>query len=266
MNYKIILIFIVLFFSCKKKEQSSVVVIGHGGNGLEFEGSIYHGNSKEAMDFTFANPNADGVELDLRMAADGSLWLSHDETLETETKSTGCVGDKNEEELAGIKYNSLQNEKLAKLTDIISFQTSDKSIFVDVKHANTCQNNIQEVATYLAVLDEWKQTISNSNKRIYIILNTVDWTEPFILAGWQVLYSSDDSAVRNQLTNDYPSIKGFVCKNSLCSKIQVNEIKSKGKEIYLYEVRSPKSLKEVREKNPTGVMSDDVQGAILEFK
>ncbi len=266
MKYKIIFIFFILVYSCKKQEKTVVRVIGHGGNGLEFPGSVYHGNSKEAMDFTFSNPNADGVELDLRMAQDGTLWLSHDEILDNETNSSGCVANKMTEELKDVKYKSLQNEKLAKLVEIESFRESSKYIYVDVKHANSCSSIIQNEVQYLQALDTWKKSIVNSDLRIYIILNNEDWIQPFVQEGWRVLFSTDDSQTRANLLIQYPSLTGFVCKNSLCSESQVDDLKSQGKEIYLYEVRSPKSLKEVRKKNPTGVISDDVQGAILEFK
>jgi|TARA_R110000737_G_scaffold350964_1_gene391663 glycerophosphoryl diester phosphodiesterase len=266
MNYKYLLIISLILVSCKKKENLPIFVIGHAGAGLEFSGSVYHGNSEEAMDYALNMPNCDGVEMDLRMAADGTLWLSHDQTLDIETKASGCVGDKLSDELINIQYSTLKKEKLAQLSDIEIFREGDQKLFVDVKHFNFCQNSIQDVSLFLSSLNSWRATISNSNDRIQLIISNADWIEAFQLAGWNVLFSTDDAELRKQLSFDYPNLKGFVCKNGECSKNQVDEIKSAGKAIYLYEVRSPKALKQVREKNPTGVMSDDLQGAIVEFK
>jgi len=266
MHYKLFILFLLVIFSCGKKHKLPILVIGHGGNGLDFSGSIYHDNSREAIDLALATPNADGVELDLRMASDGTLWLYHDEQLETETKSSGCVGDKNSNQLLDIRYKSLNKEKLAKLDQIEVFFEGEKFLFLDVKHSNFCQNNIQDVNLYLASLSDWKVKVNNPDKRVYVVLNNSEWIEPFILSGWNVLFSSDENDLRNKLISDFPEIKGFVCKNKLCTKKQVDDLKNKGKDIYLYEVRSPKALKEVREKNPTGVMSDDLQGSIVEFK
>jgi glycerophosphoryl diester phosphodiesterase len=266
MNYRTVLLLIIWLIACKKKESLPILVIGHAGMGLEFSGSLYHGNSEEAMDFAIGMPNCDGVEIDVRMSSDGSLWLSHDETLDYETNSSGCVGDKSIEELNNVYYNTLKKEKLAELSEIECFREGSKYLFLDIKHANFCQNNSQDVNLFLNGLNDWKKKITNASSRVVIVLSNADWVSPFLSAGWNVLFSSDDSELRTQLTSAYPSLKGFVCKNGLCSENDVENLILAGKEIYLYEVRSPKALKQVRKKNPTGVLSDDVQGSIVEFK
>jgi len=266
MVYKLFILLFLLIVSCGKKPKLPILVIGHGGNGLNFPGSIYHDNSNEAMDLALSTPNVDGVELDLRMAADGTLWLYHDEQLGTETKSSGCVGAKNSNQLLAIRYKSFNKEKLAKLDQIEVFLEGEKLLFLDIKHSNSCQNNSEDVNQYLASLSDWKVKVNNPDKRVFVVLNNRDWIEPFIFSGWNVLFSSDENDLRDKLMADFTEIRGFVCKNKLCTKKKVDDLKNKGKGIYLYEVRSPKALKELREKNPTGVMSDDLQGAIVEFK
>jgi glycerophosphoryl diester phosphodiesterase len=241
-------------------------VIGHGGAGLEFSGSVYHGNSSEAMKYALNMPNCNGVEMDIRMASDGTLWLSHDETLNDETNASGCVGDKVEEELKEVHYKTLKKEKLANLTDLEFFRKGNQLLFLDIKHSNFCQGNIQNASEFMESLNVWRSTIENSNERVKIILNNSAWVSSFLSNGYKVLFSSDDLEQKRQLMKDFPEISGFVSKNSLCTENEVDEIKKAGKTIYLYEVRSPKALKEVRKKRPTGVMSDDLQGAIIEFK
>lgn len=266
MRYKVIVGFLVVIISCKKQEIFPILVVGHAGMGLEFSGSVYHGNSEEAMSFALETPNCDGVEMDIQMAKDGTLWLFHDESLNNDTKSTGCVANKIASELKSVHYNTIKKEKLAQLTEIELLRTGEKNIFLDIKHLNYCDNAIQNVDQFLANLASWRTSIDNPNSRVWVILSNANWIAPFCQAGWTVLFSSDDVNLRKQLIAEQPDLKGFVCKNNECSMTQVDDLKSAGKAIFLYEVRSPKALKQVRKKQPNGVMSDDLQGAIIEFK
>ncbi|MFA7273540.1 MAG: glycerophosphodiester phosphodiesterase family protein [Crocinitomicaceae bacterium] len=261
------LLFLLLLASaCKKKADLPIWVLGHAGMGLEFSGSVHHANSKEAMTLALETPNLDGVEMDVRMASDGTLWLSHDEILDDETKSSGCVANQTEFDLQAVFYKTLKNEPLAKLENVNVFEKTNRFLLLDIKHTNFCENAVQDVNQFLTSLENWSATIDNATSKSKMILSNPAWIAPFLQKGWSVLFSCDDQEEIQQVLIDYPQLTGFVIKNSACTKNQVTALKSAGKEIYLYEVRSPKALKEVREKAPNGVMSDDVQGAIVEFK
>lgn len=261
------LIFLLLLSSaCKKKADLPILVLGHAGMGLEFSGSVYHGNSQEAMTLALETPNLDGVEMDVRLASDGTLWLSHDEILDDETKSSGCVANKTEDELKSIVYRTLKNEHLAKLEEVKLFEKTNRFLLLDIKHTNYCKNSVQDVNQFLNSLENWSTNVAQAKIKSKMIVSNPAWIAPFLEKGWSVLFSCDDQEEIQHVLIDYPQLTGFVIKNSACTKNQVTGLKSTGKEIYLYEVRSPKALKEVREKSPSGVLSDDVQGAILEFK
>ena len=48
---------------------------GHAGMGMDIAYSIYHDNSEEAIDLALSLPSINGVEMDVRMSKDGTLWL-----------------------------------------------------------------------------------------------------------------------------------------------------------------------------------------------
>lgn len=255
---------ITVLISCKKDlEKSPILVIGHGGMGLEFSGSIYHDNSEEAFKLALDMNDCDGIEMDVHLSADGDLWAYHDGNLNSETDRDGCIENLTFGELNGAKYKGFGSERLKRLKDM-NLVPGDKRLFLDVRHFNSCANTVVNVNDYLNALTQLPAIYQDISKT-RIILSNPDWVPSFIAAGYHVIFSSDVEADILSVFDLYPSTVGVAIKNKSVSEAKVSNYLSLGKTVYIYEVRSPKKLKEARKKNPTGVMSDDVQSAILEL-
>lgn len=254
-----------IFFSCEKtKDDSQILVLGHAGMGLNFSGSIYHDNSQEAFQLALDIEGCDGIEMDVRLSKDGDLWAFHDDNLKKETDNDGCIEEKYFSDLNGTKYKGTGSEKLMRLKDL-GLTTNDKRIFMDIKHSNACAGTIHDVNAYISAIHELPSYFQNAS-RVRMVVSNADWIPAFLAEGFTVLYASDDMTDVDQVLQLYPNLSGVVVKNASISSDQVQTYLSQNKSVYIFEVRSPKKLKEVRKKKPTGVMSDDVQSAVLEMK
>ena len=94
-------------------------LLGHAGMGLSIENSFYHDNSLESIELALSINGCDGLEVDVQMSLDNSLWLYHDPNLETQTNLNGCISCKTDKELENGRYKTLHKEKLIKLMKLI---------------------------------------------------------------------------------------------------------------------------------------------------
>jgi hypothetical protein len=105
--------------------------------------------------------------------------------------------------------------------------------------------------------------IDSVNPNIYLILNDVNWLSQ-LSNQFQVLFSSDDLVLANEVINQYAEVKGLVVRNKTIDKNKVNELKNQGKEVYLFDIRSPKGNREAMLKEPCGIITDDIRAALIE--
>ena len=163
MRFVKLFMLVFLLFACQKSEEvKKILVFGHAGMGLSMSQSIYHDNSKEAVSLALNLPTSNGVEVDVRMSKDGTLWLYHDELLEAETNGTGCVADLHDDQLKELAYNTYKNERLVKLSDVVPLLQEHQVLFLDIKHMNSCQNKFIDFDLLLEALNE--QVLSYSSQ------------------------------------------------------------------------------------------------------
>lgn len=254
------LIISITLITCKKQSDSSVLVFGHAGMGLEMQNSIYHDNSFEAVELCLLMPNSNGVEVDIQMDKNGCLWLYHDEFLEKITSISGCINDKTTSELENVYYRTLKKEKLAKLDQILPLIGTGQKLLLDIKNKNACSNSTVNI-------DLFKQSLSNlletSNSNINLILSDPTWLNEFDDL-FSCYYSSDLFSEANELIIQNQKIDGIVIRNKAIKKEEIDEIKKIGKEIILFDIRSPKGNREAINKNPNGLITDDIRAALIE--
>lgn len=262
MKFNLIVILFVGLVSCQKSTpKSQVKVVGHGGMGLAFSGSIHHDNSREAFQMALDMKGCDGIEIDVRLSKDGDLWAFHNESLETETDNEGCIEELNFSNLNGTKYNGFGREKLMRLKDL-NLVTYDKMLFLDVKHYNACSGEVIDAGKYLVALGNLPEYYKNTNQ-VFVVLSKRSWVPMFLSAGYSVIYASEDLADIDEVFQLYPNTAGLMIKNANISQAEVQKYNDQNKMIYLFEVRSPKKIKEARKKNPLGILSDDVPSAVV---
>lgn len=261
MRYKVIFIVALLAFSCKKKEQfDGVRLIGHAGAGLDSETSPYHDNSQEAIDYAIQMEGIDGVEIDIQCSASGSMWLFHDETLDNDTKGEGCVNSVTDDYLSTLFYNGLEKEALLKLADL-DFPFATKTCFLDVRHYNSCTAQFLDQQTVINAIDA--AILPFSVPEVSVITNNPGWVHGFYLKGWKV-YFEPASANSYLNSGQLSETAGLCIRNSEIDKSEVELVKQAGKEVIIFEVRSPKGIRSGLRKYPNYLMIDNLKAAIIE--
>ena len=254
----------VILFSCTKKDNySSIQLIGHAGMGLAMTNSMYHDNSKEAIEYALTMKGCDGVEVDVQLSSDGDLWLYHDPNLDSETNSSGCISEMNSIQLSSVKYKSFHNEKLIKLKDLDSNLLRGKTLYLDIRKVNFCTNS--EISTQ-ALIDALN-TISflkNPEINLVVVSNNPTFLATLNINGFKVAYEISDGFDFLSQQPIYPFIKELIVKNKNISSEQISAYQSSGIEVIIFEMRSASGIRKALKKNPNSIMTDDLREAIIE--
>lgn len=255
----------VFFWTACQKGQKDiqVLVFGHAGAGLENIATPFHANSEEAVNYALSIDGCDGVEVDIQADKEGRLWLFHDNQLQETTNGSGCIPSLLTSEVDDLKYKSVNRESLIRLSQLDRKRLKGKTLFLDMRHYNHCTQKIlspQFVLDELVALDY----IHPNGFGTYAILSTTSWIQPFHLAGMNVLLHLTSFEDVVEATNEYPMLAGFVLKNNDFSSDEVKEIQLMNKKVYLFEMRSAKSIRNAFDKKPDGVITDDILSTIIE--
>lgn len=262
MRFKYLILLLVVF-SCKKDTFDAVNIIGHAGNGLSIQSSIYSPNSLEAIELALGTVGVEGVEIDVQLSKDNELWLFHDPLLENGTTGNGCIAEKTFEELNKIQFKTFNREKLVQLKDLNFSKYSGKTIYLDIKHYSGCTYDLLAINQVLSALNEtlseWKNSIN-----FIVLLNNYYWLNGFSNAGWTTYAQIHDLPKIDSLIENNFSFDGTTIRNKDVTSDDIQTIKSKNKKVILFDIRAPKSLRQALEKQPDGIIVDDVKGALIE--
>jgi hypothetical protein len=78
------------------------------------------------------------------------------------------------------------------------------------------------------------------------------------------LYANDNYEECISILNQDSLVDGVVIRNQNINGSQVETLKTKNKDVYIFEMRSPKGIKSALKKHPTGIISDDLRAAIIQ--
>lgn len=254
-------ILILIFTGCKKRNQLQVQVFGHAGNGMELQSSIYHDNSKEAIELALSMEGCDGVEVDVQLSNDNELWLYHDVDLNSETNGTGCINN-NSSELYKLKYKSIHKESLCKLSDIKIQYLKNKTLFLDIRHYNSCENKEVNLDSLIKSIKENSILIQEKNQ-VFILLSNPNWIKSFSLNGFHVLASLNSFEEYSSIIED-EYLSGVVIKQKWISKENVDYLHDLGKKVFIFDIRAPKETRNAIRKGADGIITDDIKTAIIE--
>lgn len=263
MSGKWLFILLVLFSCSKKQGYENVKVIGHAATGLERMNSVFHDNSREAVEFALSIEGCNGVEIDIQLSKDGELFLYHDTHLENETNLNGCIGDYTSEELSSVQYTTLAKEKLTALKDLDYNWFKGREIFLDLRHFNTCSNQFQSADFVITRLIELN-LLNPSDFKVNCVISYNSWVEPFLTAGFNVYYTLEDMSDFEYAESEFPLIEGYIVKNADFTKNDIDLIKNQNKKVFIFEMRSPKGIRKALKKFPDGVLTDDIRATLIE--
>ena len=201
----------------------------------------------------------DGVEVDVRMSADGTLWLYHENTLESHTDGEGCIFEKTDLELEKLRYKSLHREKLARLDEIWPLLDTGHHIILDLKHWNACTEGYVDMALFQQAL----YTIP-SQYRAQLILDSSNpnWLAQ-ISQDFKVVYATVSFEEGLQRLEKVPALAGLMLRSKDITAAQITYLKSLNKESYLFEMRSSKKQRAALQKQPSAILADDPRGALV---
>ena len=260
---RIIIVFLVLSSCSKQKNFEQIKVYGHAGMGMEILNSVYHANSKEAIEMALSIEGCEGVEMDVQLSKDNQLWLFHDNNLADETNGDQCVNQLNSEELAQIHYTTVHKEKLAKFNDLDLNKLKGKELYLDIRHATECENKFVNKQAFISAL--LASPICQDPKiHVHIILSTEYWINDFINSGFSVYQEVYDEEKSVSIFNSYPNLAGIVIKNNTISKEKVHEVRHLDKKVIIFEIRSPKGIRTALKKYPDAVITDDIRATLIE--
>ena len=128
----------------KEASLPEVLVYGHAGTSLYPERWIFPANTRESVEYALDVLDADGVEVDVQMTADGKLVLYHDPKFDEHTDFSGCVASYTYEEIKDLfVYRS--SCQLADLDTILDLTLNRKKrIFLDMKPYDFCTLSSQD--------------------------------------------------------------------------------------------------------------------------
>ncbi len=249
---------LILFFvvnSCTKKEDfSKIKILGHAGNGLNISNSMYHDNSLNSIHLAVSHAGCDGVEIDVQLSKNGTAWLFHDTNLKKEANLDACVNSTSDTELEQLSYNHFNDEKLLKLNDL---SLSTKTLFLDLRHYNYCSETVVDLNAFILELSLFRE--QNLTCEIYVCTNFIDWIIPLQNEGFKVCFAPNSKS-----EYDEKNANAFLFKNAEISKSEVEAFQNAGKEVFIFELRSPKGIRSALRKHPNCIISDDIKAAIIE--
>jgi glycerophosphoryl diester phosphodiesterase len=258
------LVLCLFLLGCNKKSDfTNIQIIGHAGMGLDMPNSMYHDNSKEAIEYALSINGCNGVEVDVQMSKDGQLWLYHDPTLETQTNATGCIYDKTSDELEQIKYSSFHFEKLAKLKQLNADLLIGKTLYLDMRNFESCNNTILSTNLILNAVNQI-EFLQNSAIEVVVISADVNFLKQLHLAGYNVALEISDPATFESYLAQFPEIKEVIFKSKSISKERLTTIQEMGINVTLFEMRSASGIRNALKKLPNSIITDDLRESIIE--
>lgn len=261
MRCKLLIIVVLLAVSCHKKHAyDNVKLIGHAASGLNTTTSPYHDNSKEAVQYALNMEGIAGIEIDIQCSASQTAWLFHDEQLTHETNGSGCVSTATDDYLQTLHYTGLGKEALVKLADI-GFPYGQREIFLDVRNANMCTLELLDEQEVIHCIEQ--ALPAGNTATIRVVTNKTEWVHDLYLKGWKVyLNLSETPAYLNGSTLNETT--GLCIRNAEISRDEVASVRAAGKEVVIFEVRSPKGIRSALKKQPDYLMTDDLKAALIE--
>jgi glycerophosphoryl diester phosphodiesterase len=246
--------------ACNKSEKyPEVQIFGHAGMGMNIAYSVYHDNSEEAIDLVLSLPNMDGVEMDVRMSKDGTLWLFHENRLEITTNGLGCIAELTDQEIEQFQYKSPHKEHLVRLETILGKLKEGQTFILDIKHWNDCAQAYSDMQRFKDAL----LAIPAPLKSQIIIDSSYPYWLSALSQDFRVVFSTVSYEAGLAKLQEIPTLYGIMLRSKDMSAAQISNIKALGKTVFLFEMRSSKMQRATMKKAPTAILADDPRGALI---
>lgn len=253
-----------LLLSCSKSKSdfSDVEILGHVASGLYNPNQLFPENSAEAIEYVLSFEEVGGVEIDVQFSKDGELWLFHDEILDDKTNGTGKICEKSTLEMQSIHYLTLNKEHVAPLNSV-DFNKANrvKKVFLDIKLGD-CNYDFDVFTHLKSSIDALSLEYQGEIEFIYIA-NYNDLTTLFLAEGYTIFRDVTSYQFALEMLENF-DVKGFYIRHYQLKKEEVKALQELGKEVALFEMRSPVSIRKALKMQPNFILVEDVKSAIVE--
>ncbi len=263
MSYKLsIIILSLVFLSCKKGKDlyPGTQIGGHACAGLHISSSNYHDNSLEAYKYARSFESIHMVEVDVQLSKDGTLWLFHDPELSIESTGSGSVPQSSDAYLSGLKYRSLEKERLIRLEDLPA-DLKGVTLLLDLKESDGTTTGLIDSTQMMQALTHAKNYFTNGS--LALITNTGRFVSSIKGTGYGMYYNSVNAAHFQSYENK-SLMDGAVFRNSDIAASDVSAVKILGQKVIVYDVRSAKGIRSALEKGPDFLLTDDIKTTLIE--
>lgn len=273
-----ILLFVLFVLSCTKPELHSndnllngqVLVIGHAGGGFASSTNPFPDNSLASIQYALDGLVADGVELDVQLSLDSTLWIYHDNELNTKTDCVSCISSLNDQQLSECFYldelsHNSADHPLQKLETIIQqYQGLPYLFFLDIKTANTCTGGSPNLDSYARALEK---LLVDSGFRSQIICESSNYSllQKLRALNTQTRIMLDTSNPLEAIPNALAiQAEGIVASVLRYDKSTVQSVHDAGLLAIIFDVREYTGTLRAMKMHPDGIQTDNIP-LLLEF-
>ena len=206
--------------------------------------------------------NADAIELDAKLSADGHVVVIHDQTVDRTTPSSGQVGDLPLSELqtldAGSHFdNTYKNEPLPTLEEV--FESCGKEIFINVELTNYASifDDLPDRVAKLVKEHKLEENILISSFNP-VALRRMNSLLPEVPVGLLSLLGRKGMWARSRLGRILVPYQALHPDLGDANSSMVKWLHQKGQRVHVYTVNREKDLRRMFELNVDGIFTDDV--------
>jgi len=229
---------------------------------LEF--IAHRGSSYDAPENTLAaiklafEQKADGVEVDIRMSADGRLVVIHDETLYRVNGKNWRIDQKNLEELQKVdvgrwKSMDFDKERIPTLEEVLQVLPPKKRLFIEFKCGQEAVVVLKQILKEygrtedVAVVSFDLQTLRESKREM-----------PECTTYWIHDASDLDEYIKNWLIKKCAKVglDGFMFSTEVVTRELVEFVHENNLKLYSWTVNSPKTLNLFKRWGVDGIITD----------
>ena len=206
--------------------------------------------------------NADAIELDAKLSADGHVVVIHDQTVDRTTPSSGQVGDLSLSELRALDASShfaitYKNETIPTLEEV--FDSCGGQIFINVELTNyaSIKDDLPDKVAQLVKKHKLEENILISSFNP-LALWRMNRLLPEVPIGFLSLPGRRGVWARSHLGRILVPYQALHPELGDASSSLVKRVHQLGQRVYVYTVNRGRDLRRMFELNVDGIFTDNV--------
>lgn len=271
----IFILLAIIIFSCHHKNENTpydysnhtTKILGHRGYGIKGYNDTLMDNTLEAI--IKAIKIADGVEIDIQMSKNETIWLYHDTRIPDRDSNIKYIPRLTNDEVQSILSLNHPNAQFNNLQEFFSYFDNHKitkTISLDIKsfYGENCFKNTNELNSYMLIIGERviklaktysledQILVETDSKYLLDFINTNSSIKTFLLG-----YSDFKKQLETARKNNYSGVSHFFNDPEINAKSIENAQKS-GIQIQLWTPNSEDELETVLLYQPNFLQTDNI--------